>query len=72
MTSGGFKVITITSQRSASFVGFQHEAAAFAAECRCRLSIDIFCPRGAQQQTYQLLLSIDGTYRRTDRRSTRG
>ena len=35
------------------------------------LSIDISCPRGAQQQTRrtQLLLSIDGTDKQTDRRT---
>jgi len=37
---------------------------------RPQLSIDISCPQGAQQQTRQppLLLSIDGTDRRTDTR----
>jgi len=36
------------------------------------LSIDISCPRGAQQQTRRtpLLLSIDGTDGRTDGHST--
>jgi len=35
---------------------------------RSLLSIDIFCPQGAQQQTRPplLLLSIDGTDGRTD------
>jgi len=39
---------------------------------RPKLSIDISCPHGAQQQTRRkpMLLSIDGTDRRTDRRST--
>jgi len=41
---------------------------AFAAERRRLLSIDISCPRGAQQQTRRtpLLLSNDGTDRRMD------
>jgi len=41
---------------------------AFAAERRRLLSMDISGPRGAQQQTGRtpLLLSIDGTDRRTD------
>ena len=45
---------------------------AFAAERRRLLSIDISWQRGAQQQTRRtpLLLSIDGTDRRTDERST--
>jgi len=46
---------------------------AFAAERRRVLSIDISCLRGAQQQTRRtprLLLSIDGTDRRTDGRWT--
>ena len=36
--------------------------------CSTWLSIDISCPRGAQQQTHRLpsLLTIDGTDRRTD------
>ena len=39
---------------------------------RPQLSVDIFCPRGAQQQTSRppLLLSIDVTDRRTDGRPT--
>jgi len=39
-----------------------------AAERRRLLSVDISCPRGAQQQTRRtpLLLSIDGTDRRMD------
>jgi len=45
---------------------------AFAAERRRLLSMDISCPRGAQQQTGRtpLLLSIDGTDGRTDGRTT--
>jgi len=46
---------------------------AFAAERRHLLSIDISCLRGAQQQTRRtprLLLSIDGTDRRTEGRWT--
>ena len=34
-------------------------------------SIDISCPRRAQQQTRRTLLSIDGTDRRTDRQTDR-
>jgi len=39
-----------------------------------QLSIDISCPQGAQQQTHRtpLLLSIDGTDRRTDGRTDTG
>jgi len=66
------KGIIITKYSKPCSPAFSMKLPAFAAECRCLLSIDIFCRRGAQQQTYQLLLSIDGTYRRTDRRSTRG
>jgi len=45
---------------------------AVAAKRRRLLSIDISCPRGAQQQTRRtlLLLAIDGTDRRADGRST--
>jgi len=44
---------------------------AFATERRRLLSADIACPRGAQQQSRHtpLLLSIDGTDRRTDGRT---
>jgi len=45
-----------------------HTAGAVVAGRRRLLSIDISYPQGAQQQTRRrrLLLSIDGTYRRTD------
>jgi len=72
---------TTTSLYSASYLGRQHDTAriccwapccgAVAAECRCPLLSIVSCPHGAKQQTHRtpLLLSIDGTDRRTDGRT---
>jgi len=69
-----------TSLCSASSLGCQRDTAHICCRTQCcgavaagrpPLSIDIPCPHGAQQQTRRtpLLLSIDGTDRRTDERT---
>jgi len=65
MYNGQYKSVFNTSAVTVTLL-------AFAAERRRLLSIDMSYPQGAQQQTRRtpLLLSIDGTDRRTDGRST--
>jgi len=51
-----------------AFAAERRRACSTAYSARPQLSIDITCPQGAQQQTrwQPLMLSIDGTDRRTD------
>jgi len=72
--------ILIRRLRSAVYGGCQRDTARICCRTPCccapllrrpSLSIDISCPRGAQQQTRRTLLqrSIDGTDRQTDRQT---
>jgi len=65
-------VLSFLRRLSGTFAAERRRLQHGARSAHLQLSIDISCPQGAKRQQTRwlpLLLSIDGTYRRTDRRT---